>query len=159
MSIFIWKRRNINATLHFTSGGSHRTRLLLGDDIQVISRVAEDGLGDDVFLENFGDGPGLANASTSSVPSALTRWSEEGQVLDPQSTHYCVAAVKPDILPLLEQCQGEAIEKARAEDRKKKAEAEAKAAATKKEEEEKKKKEEQEKEKAKEKDEDSAASM
>lgn len=109
-----------------------------------------------MFLENFGDGPGSANASTSSIPSALARWSEEGQVLDPLSIHYCVASVKPDILPLLEQCQSEALDKARTEDKKKKAEAEAKAAAAKKEEEEKKKKQEQEKEKEKEKEKEQA---
>lgn len=104
------------------------------DEIQVIARNTEDGVTDEIFFENFGEG------APSSVPSALTRWAEEGQILDPQGIHYCIAAVKPEILPVLLKRQAEEITKGRAEEQKKKAEAQAKAAASKKEEEEKKKK-------------------
>ena len=107
------------------------------DEIQVIARNTEDGVTDEIFFENFGEG-----TSSSTVPSALTRWAEEGQILDPQGIHYCIAAVKPEILPVLLKRQAEEIAKGREEEQKKKAEAQAKAAASKKEEEEKKKKQE-----------------
>lgn len=106
---------------------------MMQDEIQVIARNTEDGVTDEIFFENFGEG------TPSTVPSALTRWAEEGQILDAQGIHYCVAAVKPEILPVLLKHQAEEIAKGREEEQKKKAEAQAKAAATKKEEEEKKK--------------------
>ena len=106
------------------------------DEIQVIARNTEDGVTDEIFFENFGEG------TSSTVPSALTRWAEEGQILDPQGIHYCIAAVKPEILPVLLKRQAEEIAKGREEEQKKKAEAQAKAAASKKEGEEKKKKQE-----------------
>ena len=106
------------------------------DEIQVIARNTEDGVTDEIFFENFGEG------TSSTVPSALMRWAEEGQILDPQGIHYCIAAVKPEILPVLLKRQTEEIAKGREEEQKKKAEAQAKAAASKKEEEEKRKKQE-----------------
>ena len=115
---------------------SHRSRHLAQDEIQVIARNTEDGVTDEIFFENFGEG------TSSSVPSALMRWAEEGQILDPQGIHYCIAAVKPEILPVLLKRQTEEIAKGREEEQKKKAEAQAKAAASKKEEEEKRKKQE-----------------
>ena len=115
---------------------SHRSRHLAQDEIQVIARNTEDGVTDEIFFENFGEG------TSSTVPSALMRWAEEGQILDPQGIHYCIAAVKPEILPVLLKRQTEEIAKGREEEQKKKAEAQAKAAASKKEEEEKRKKQE-----------------
>lgn len=115
---------------------THRSRHLAQDEIQVIARNTEDGVTDEIFFENFGEG------TSSTVPSALMRWAEEGQILDPQGIHYCIAAVKPEILPVLLKRQSEEIAKGREEEQKKKAEAQAKAAASKKEEEEKKKKQE-----------------
>jgi len=109
---------------------------LAQDEIQVIARNTEDGVTDEIFFENFGEG------TSSTVPSALMRWAEEGQILDPQGIHYCIAAVKPEILPVLLKRQTEEIAKGREEEQKKKAEAQAKAAASKKEEEEKRKKQE-----------------
>lgn len=106
------------------------------DEIQVIARNTEDGVTDEIFFENFGEG------TSSTVPSALMRWAEEGQILDPQGIHYCIAAVKPEILPVLLKRQTEEIAKGKEEEQKKKAEAQAKAAASKKEEEEKRKKQE-----------------
>ena len=105
------------------------------DEIQVIARSTEDGVTDEIFFENFGEG------TPSAVPSALTRWAEEGQILDAQGIHYCVAAVKPGIIPVLLKYQAEEIAKGREVEQKKKADAQAKAAATKKEEQEKKKQE------------------
>ena len=107
------------------------------DEIQVITRSTEDGVTDEIFFENFGEG-----TSSSTVPSALMRWAEEGQILDPQGIHYCIAALKPEILPVLLKRQAEEIAKGREEEQKKKADAQAKAAASKKEEEEKKKNQE-----------------
>ena len=106
------------------------------DEIQVITRSTEDGVTDEIFFENFGEG-----STSTTVPSALTRWAEEGQILDAQGVHYCAAAVKPEILPVLLKHQAEEIAKGREEEQKKKAEAQAKAAAAKKGEEERKKKE------------------
>lgn len=108
---------------------------MMQDEIQVITRSTEDGVTDEIFFENFGEG------TSTTVPSALTRWAEEGQILDAQGVHYCVAAVKPEILPVLLKHQAEEITKGREEEQKKKAEAQAKAAAAKKGEEERKKQE------------------
>lgn len=105
---------------------------MMQDEIQVITRSTEDGVTDEIFFENFGEG------TSTTVPSALTRWAEEGQILDAQGVHYCVAAVKPEILPVLLKHQAEEITKGREEEQKKKAEAQAKAAAAKKGEERKK---------------------
>ena len=92
----------------------------MGDEIQVITRSTEDGVTDEIFFEGFGDG------AVSTVPSALTRWAEEGQILDPQGVHHCVAAVKPEIVPVLLKHQAEEIAKGREEEQKKRAEAAAK---------------------------------
>lgn len=108
---------------------------MIQDEIQVITRSTEDGVTDEIFFENFSE------STSSTVPSALTRWAEEGQILDAQGVHYCVAAVKPEIIPVLLKHQAEEISKGREEEQKKKAEAQAKAAASKKEEEERKKQE------------------
>ena len=108
---------------------------MIQDEIQVITRSTEDGVTDEIFFENFSE------STSSTVPSALTRWAEEGQILDAQGVHYCVATVKPEIIPVLLKHQAEEIAKGREEEQKKKAEAQAKAAASKKEEEERKKQE------------------
>ena len=78
------------------------------------------------------------------MPSALSRWAEEGQILDAHGVHYCAAAVKPEILPVLLKLQADEIAKGREEEQKKKADAQAKAAAAKKEEEKKKQESSQE---------------
>ena len=86
---------------------------MVQDEIQVIARSTEDGGPDEIFFENFNEG------APSSVPSALSRWAEEGQILDTQGVHYCVAAVKPEILPVLLKHQAEEIAKGREEEKKK----------------------------------------
>ncbi|XP_067024084.1 E3 ubiquitin-protein ligase HUWE1-like isoform X5 [Acropora muricata] len=121
----------------FSSGISHRSRHLQ-DEIQVIARNAEGGANDDLFFENLGE------SSSTNVPSALSRWAEEGQILDAHGVHYCAAAVKPEILPVLLKLQADEIAKGREEEQKKKADAQAKAAAAKKEEEKKKQESSQE---------------
>lgn len=84
---------------------------------------------DGLFVDGY-------NESTSSIPSALSRWSEESQILDPESVHYCVSALKPEVFPAFEKRLSEDVEKEKVEEAKKKKETEAKAAAKKKEEEE-----------------------
>jgi hypothetical protein len=37
-------------------------------------------------------------AALSTIPSALVRWNEESRVIDGDSVHDCVTALKPDIL-------------------------------------------------------------
>ncbi|XP_015767939.1 PREDICTED: E3 ubiquitin-protein ligase HUWE1-like [Acropora digitifera] len=96
----------------FSSGVSHRTRHLQ-DEIQVIARNAEGGANDDLFFENLGE------SSSTNVPSALSRWAEEGQILDAHGVHYCAAAVKPEILPVLLKLQADEIAKGREEEQKK----------------------------------------
>lgn len=112
-------------SLQLNSGVGHRNRHVQ-DEIQVIPRNTDVGVTGEIFFESF-------DSSATSVPSALTRWGEEGQILDVQGVHYCVAAVKPEILPVLLKIQAEEITKGREEEKKKKAEAQAKAAAAKKE--------------------------
>lgn len=120
-----------NQLFFSVSGVSHRSRHIQ-DEIQVITRNAEGGANDDLFFENLGE------SSSTNVPSALSRWAEEGQILDAHGVHYCAAAVKPEILPVLLKLQAEEIARGREEEQKKKADAQAKAAAAKKEEEKKK---------------------
>ncbi|XP_032242084.2 E3 ubiquitin-protein ligase HUWE1 isoform X2 [Nematostella vectensis] len=114
--------------LQLNSGG-HESRLLLASEARVMARQAagEDGMFLDGYMEN-----------TSSIPSALSRWTEESQILDPDSVHYCVAALKPELFPVFEKHLSEEIDKEKKEEQKKKKAAEAKAAASKKEEDEKK---------------------
>ncbi|XP_031573679.1 E3 ubiquitin-protein ligase HUWE1-like isoform X3 [Actinia tenebrosa] len=109
---------------HITTGG-HETRLLVGDDGQMREITDEDG----IFVDGY-------NESTNSIPSALSRWSEESQILDPESVHYCVAALKPEVFPAFEKRLSVDVEKEKVEEAKKKKEAEAKTAAKKKEDEE-----------------------
>ena len=47
-------------------------------------------------LDNLGGNSG--RAALSSIPSALVRWNEESRVIDGDSVHDCVTALKPDIL-------------------------------------------------------------
>ena len=47
-------------------------------------------------LDNLGGSSG--RAALSSIPSALVRWNEESRVIDGDSVHDCVTALKPDII-------------------------------------------------------------
>ena len=44
---------------------------------------------------------GGANTSLSTVPNALVRWTEESRVLDGDSVHDCVTAIKPSLLEVI----------------------------------------------------------
>ncbi len=53
-------------------------------------------------LDNLGGNSG--RAALSSIPSALVRWNEESRVIDGDSVHDCVTALKPDILQVQLNC-------------------------------------------------------
>ncbi len=68
-------------------------------------------------------GAGGVRAALSSIPSALIRWNEESRVIDGESVHDCVTALKPSILEVVEKVRAEELAERRA--RKKKLEEEA----------------------------------
>ena len=119
--------------------------MVLGDDFQVITRGADEGLGDEIFVDGFGESPASTNL-LSSIPTALTRWGEESQILDQESVHWCVTALKPFIFPVLEKHQATEIAKEKEEAAKKKKETEKKNASKASEEKKKEEKNSQEKE-------------
>ena len=84
--------------------------------------------------------PGLQSGLVQ-TPSALNRWMEEAIILDADSIHDCISAIKPDILVVVERYRDEELAERR-ERRKKQQEEEA--LRRQKEEEERKKKEEEE---------------
>ncbi|XP_031466380.1 E3 ubiquitin-protein ligase HUWE1-like, partial [Phasianus colchicus] len=77
----------LSSSLPLQSRG--RARLLVGnEDVHIIAR-SDDELLDDFFHEQ---GPTGSQAGTlSSIPTALTRWTEECKVLDAESMHDCVS--------------------------------------------------------------------
>ena len=85
-----------------------------------------------------GGGTGGVRAALGSIPSALIRWTEESRVIDGDSVHDSVTALKPPILEVVEKARAEELAERRA---KKKKQAEEEAARK---EEEKKKKQEEE---------------
>ncbi|KAL2104073.1 hypothetical protein ACEWY4_000941 [Coilia grayii] len=99
-----------------------RTRLLVGnEDVHIIAR-SDDELLDDFFHEQSSTG-GQAG-TLSSIPTALTRWTDECKVLDAESMHDCVAVVKVPILQHLEGLRDEELEERREKRRRQLAEEE-----------------------------------
>uniref|UniRef100_A0A3Q2Q442 E3 ubiquitin-protein ligase HUWE1 n=1 Tax=Fundulus heteroclitus TaxID=8078 RepID=A0A3Q2Q442_FUNHE len=77
----------LSSSLPLQSRG--RARLLVGnEDVHIIAR-SDDELLDDFFHEQSSTG-GQAG-TLSSIPTALTRWTDECKVLDAESMHDCVA--------------------------------------------------------------------
>ncbi|XP_056394530.1 E3 ubiquitin-protein ligase HUWE1 isoform X2 [Hyla sarda] len=103
-----------------------RARLLVGnDDVHIIAR-SDDELLDDFFHDQS---TATSQAGTlSSIPTALTRWTEECKVLDAESMHDCVSVVKVPIINHLEALRDEELEERREKRRKQLAEEEAKMA-------------------------------
>ncbi|GAB6020026.1 hypothetical protein CHUAL_002775 [Chamberlinius hualienensis] len=108
--------------LHLTSGlhgqntsASQARVLLANDDLRIVT---------DVDLVEIQDSNTLCGCSPSgsiaSIPSALMRWTEESQVLDGDSVHDCVTAIKPFIVETLEKHRD--IELAERRDKRKAAE-------------------------------------
>ncbi|KAM3656124.1 E3 ubiquitin-protein ligase HUWE1-like [Ammospiza maritima maritima] len=78
-----------------------RARLLVGnEDVHIIAR-SDDELLDDFFHEQ--GSAGSQAGTLSSIPTALTRWTEECKVLDAESMHDCVSVVKVPILAELDE--------------------------------------------------------
>ncbi|XP_036389844.1 E3 ubiquitin-protein ligase HUWE1 [Megalops cyprinoides] len=99
----------LSSSLPLQSRG--RARLLVGnEDVHIIAR-SDDELLDDFFQEQSSTG-GQAG-TLSSIPTALTRWTDECKVLDAESMHDCVAVVKVPILQHLESLRDEELEERR----------------------------------------------
>uniref|UniRef100_A0A8C3HVR6 HECT, UBA and WWE domain containing E3 ubiquitin protein ligase 1 n=1 Tax=Chrysemys picta bellii TaxID=8478 RepID=A0A8C3HVR6_CHRPI len=116
----------LSSSLPLQSRG--RARLLVGnDDVHIIAR-SDDELLDDFFHDQS---TATSQAGTlSSIPTALTRWTEECKVLDAESMHDCVSGeplVKVPIVNHLEALRDEELEERREKRRKQLAEEEAKA--------------------------------
>ncbi|XP_043357429.1 E3 ubiquitin-protein ligase HUWE1 isoform X1 [Dermochelys coriacea] len=113
----------LSSSLPLQSRG--RARLLVGnDDVHIIAR-SDDELLDDFFHDQS---TATSQAGTlSSIPTALTRWTEECKVLDAESMHDCVSVVKVPIVNHLEVLRDEELEERREKRRKQLAEEEAKA--------------------------------
>ncbi|XP_051961195.1 E3 ubiquitin-protein ligase HUWE1-like isoform X5 [Xyrauchen texanus] len=110
----------LSSSLPLQSRG--RARLLVGnEDVHIIAR-SDDELLDDFFHEQSSTG-GQAG-TLSSIPTALTRWTDECKVLDAESMHDCVAVVKVPILQHLECLRDEELEERREKRRRQLAEEE-----------------------------------
>ncbi|XP_041093093.1 E3 ubiquitin-protein ligase HUWE1-like [Polyodon spathula] len=104
----------LSSSLPLQSRG--RARLLVGnDDVHIIAR-SDDELLDDFFHEQ--SAPGAQAGTLSSIPTALTRWTDECKVLDAESVHDCVAVVKIPIVQHLERLRDEELEERREKRRK-----------------------------------------
>ncbi|XP_029463820.1 E3 ubiquitin-protein ligase HUWE1 isoform X4 [Rhinatrema bivittatum] len=112
----------LSSSLPMQSRG--RARLLVGnDDVHIIARS------DDELLDDFFHDQSTATSqggTLSSIPTALTRWTEECKVLDAESMHDCVSVVKVPIINHLEALRDEELEERREKRRKQLAEEEAK---------------------------------
>ncbi len=102
--------------------GSNFARILVGDNIRVLSRNIDENLGDDMLVDFFGGDNGDSFLSpTHSVPNALNRWELESRLLDGMGVHDCVNVIKPEIVKHLQKIQLEELEQKKEEERKKKA--------------------------------------
>ncbi|GAB0202336.1 E3 ubiquitin-protein ligase HUWE1 [Grus japonensis] len=114
----------LSSSLPLQSRG--RARLLVGnEDVHIIAR-SDDELLDDFFHEQ--GSAGSQAGTLSSIPTALTRWTEECKVLDAESMHDCVSVVKVPILARLEALRDEELDERREKRRRQAAEEEAKGA-------------------------------
>ncbi|KAK3600176.1 hypothetical protein CHS0354_039470 [Potamilus streckersoni] len=108
-----------------TQAGPNHTRVVLSNnDLRIINRPEEDLL-EELFQDTYPEGSGsTASGVLSSIPTTLTRWTEEAKVLDGDSVHNCIAALKTEILEVLENHRDDELAERR-EKRKKTAEEEA----------------------------------
>lgn len=112
--------RNQNATAptilqNFLGGnGAHQelisTSLRRGTPLLVdFGYAILDSLENDVSdIDNSVMGSG-GRAALSTIPSALVRWNEESRVIDGDSMHDCVTALKPQILEVVEKAREEEV--------------------------------------------------
>ena len=80
---------------------------------------------------------GAAGSSLTTIPNALVRWTDESRVLDGESVHDCVTAIKPQLLEVIHKHREEEFAERR-EKKRKQQEEEEKQAAKKREEDQKK---------------------
>lgn len=66
----------------------------------------------------------VGRAALSTIPSALVRWSEESRVIDGDSMHDCVTAIKPSILEMIVKVREEELAERRSKKKKTKEEEE-----------------------------------
>lgn len=102
--------------------GTNFARILVGDNIRVLSRNLDE-INEDHLLVDFFNDNGDFSSPIHSVPNALNRWALESRLLDGMGVHDCVNAIKPDVIEHLMKLQLEELEKKREEERKKKKEA------------------------------------
>ena len=57
-----------------------------------------------------------SGGSLASIPSALSRWTEESRVLDSVGLYDCVTACKPEVLTLLETSREQELAERRKQD-------------------------------------------
>ena len=65
-------------------------------------------------------------AALNTIPSALVRWTEESRVIDGDSIHDCVTALKPRILEIIEKAREEELTQRKAKKKQQDEEEEAK---------------------------------
>ncbi|XP_061178702.1 E3 ubiquitin-protein ligase HUWE1-like [Saccostrea echinata] len=84
-------------------------RLMVGnDDLRIISRPDDDFL-EEILHDSYGDGGPGGSGVLTYIPSTLTRWTEEAKVLDGDSIHDCVTALKPGLIDYLEKKREEEL--------------------------------------------------
>ena len=92
--------------LQLTSGSSSLPRVIFSsNDFQIIAA-------DEDWLDLHDSGLVSNSRSSSplgSIPTAMLRWTEESRVLDGESMHDCVAALKPGIIEVWEKYRDEEI--------------------------------------------------
>ncbi|KAL3853804.1 hypothetical protein ACJMK2_017313, partial [Sinanodonta woodiana] len=108
-----------------TQAGPNHTRVVLSNnDLRIINRPEEDII-EELFQDTYPEGSGsTASGVLSSIPTTLSRWTEEAKVLDGDSVHNCIAALKTEILEVLEHHRDDELAERR-EKRRKAAEEEA----------------------------------
>ncbi|XP_060587198.1 E3 ubiquitin-protein ligase HUWE1-like isoform X3 [Ruditapes philippinarum] len=107
-------------TMNTQAGPAHTRVVLSNNDLRIISRQDEDIL-EELFQDSYppDTGGGMGIGTLSSVPNTLNRWTEEAKVLDGDSIHDCMAAIKPEIIEVLEKKRDEELAERR--EKKKKA--------------------------------------
>ena len=108
-------------------GGIHqdlglRRGLLVDFGFAILDSLDENGIPD---LEGNVLSSG-GRAALNTIPAALVRWNEESRVIDGDSMHDCVTALKPSMLEVIEKAKEEELSERRAKKKKAQEEEEAK---------------------------------
>merc|ERR1719483_1882435 len=122
-----------NNLLSFLSGGGPRAQELISRSLRQgtpmlvgFGYAILDSLGNGVSeMDNSVMGSG-GRAALSAIPSALKRWNEESCVIDGDSMHNCVTALKPTILEVVEKAREDEVQQRKAKKNKEEEEEEEK---------------------------------